>query len=306
MPDYQKLSYEYETKAVEEIQKANPDNGYYPYLQKGLEYAREATKYAELELEDSGYEIINDFFLMNVIDYAEEVANVLDDRALRDYPPYQECEMYKVNLKYRKDIVDILAFASQVYEKHIPRTEVEQYTKHKLMYHITNLCYNYWVYFDNGSSEFIGLNSIEKRPYLQLFDKLKMEGIHEIEFNRYMYFHKNTLSIERETVDEFRSKELAKVNQMRQSSQGGCYIATAVYGSYDCPEVWTLRRFRDDWLSSRILGRLFVKIYYKISPAIVKIFGKRKLFNLFWRSILDKFTSFLNTNGYSSEKYNDK
>src|SRR5699024_12626084 len=24
-------------------------------------------------------------------------------------------------------------------------------------------------------------------------------------------------------------------------SSGGCYVATAVYGSYDCPEVWTLR-----------------------------------------------------------------
>ena len=30
------------------------------------------------------------------------------------------------------------------------------------------------------------------------------------------------------------------------SSSGGCYIATCVYGSYDCPEVWTLRRFRVD------------------------------------------------------------
>ncbi|AZA83149.1 hypothetical protein C1637_19580 [Chryseobacterium lactis] len=28
-------------------------------------------------------------------------------------------------------------------------------------------------------------------------------------------------------------------------SQGACYIATAVYGSYDCSEVWILRRFRD-------------------------------------------------------------
>ena len=28
-------------------------------------------------------------------------------------------------------------------------------------------------------------------------------------------------------------------------SNGACYVATAVYGSYDCPEVWTLRRFRD-------------------------------------------------------------
>ena len=28
----------------------------------------------------------------------------------------------------------------------------------------------------------------------------------------------------------------------------GCYVATCVYGSYDCPEVWILRRFRDESL----------------------------------------------------------
>lgn len=32
------------------------------------------------------------------------------------------------------------------------------------------------------------------------------------------------------------------------SSNNGCYIATCVYGSYDCPQVWILRRFRDDIL----------------------------------------------------------
>lgn len=31
---------------------------------------------------------------------------------------------------------------------------------------------------------------------------------------------------------------------------GGCYVATAVYGSYDCPQVWTLRRFRDNTLAA--------------------------------------------------------
>ena len=32
------------------------------------------------------------------------------------------------------------------------------------------------------------------------------------------------------------------VNDYSNSNSGGCYVATAVYGSYDCPEVWTLRR----------------------------------------------------------------
>ena len=53
------------------------------------------------------------------------------------------------------------------------------------------------------------------------------------------------------------------------SSKGGCYVATAVYGSYDCPPVWTLRRFRDYTLSKNVLGRLFIKLYYAVSPTIV-------------------------------------
>ena len=30
--------------------------------------------------------------------------------------------------------------------------------------------------------------------------------------------------------------------------KNGCYIATCVYENYDCPQVWTLRRFRDETL----------------------------------------------------------
>ncbi|HIZ10458.1 MAG TPA: leucine-rich repeat protein, partial [Candidatus Borkfalkia avicola] len=44
------------------------------------------------------------------------------------------------------------------------------------------------------------------------------------------------------------------------AKKGGCYIATAVYGSYDCPQVWTLRRYRDFSLSRTAPGRLFVKL----------------------------------------------
>ena len=50
------------------------------------------------------------------------------------------------------------------------------------------------------------------------------------------------------------------------STGNGCYIATAVYGSYDCPEVWTLRRYRDNELAKTWYGRAFIHSCYAISP----------------------------------------
>ena len=87
---------------------------------------------------------------------------------------------------------------------------------------------------------------------------------------------------------------------------GGCYIATCVYGSYDCPEVWTLRRFRDDVLLHSLLGRCFVKIYYKFSPSIVKYFGKTVVFKKFFKCLLDKMVDRLGMKGFSGSKYSDK
>ena len=50
----------------------------------------------------------------------------------------------------------------------------------------------------------------------------------------------------------------------------GCYIATAVYGSYTCPQVVTLRRYRDDYLAKRLWGRAFIRFYYAVSPTLAK------------------------------------
>ncbi|MBI5237580.1 MAG: putative Ig domain-containing protein, partial [Deltaproteobacteria bacterium] len=49
---------------------------------------------------------------------------------------------------------------------------------------------------------------------------------------------------------------------------GGCFIATAAYGSYLHPHVESLREFRDRYLVTNPLGRLFVKAYYTVSPPI--------------------------------------
>ena len=96
-----------------------------------------------------------------------------------------------------------------------------------------------------------------------------------------------------------------QVEEPPKKQENGCYIATAVYGSYDCPQVWTLRRYRDNILGATWYGRLFIRIYYAISPTLVKLFGKTKWFNKMWKKRLDKKVSKLNANGVMNTPYID-
>lgn len=91
-----------------------------------------------------------------------------------------------------------------------------------------------------------------------------------------------------------------------QKHEGGCYVATAVYGSYDCPHVWTLRRYRDNTLAKTWYGRAFIKTYYAISPTLVKWFGNTKWFKNMWKPKLDRLVNHLNNIGVSSKPYYDK
>ena len=83
---------------------------------------------------------------------------------------------------------------------------------------------------------------------------------------------------------------LATINK----STGACYIATAVYGSYDSDEVLVLRRFRDEILKPTKIGRKMVAFYYKYSPYLSKKLKLNSIPSNIIKFILNRFIKFLN------------
>lgn len=111
-----------------------------------------------------------------------------------------------------------------------------------------------------------------------------------------------------DTIKKYIDK-IKKYNPTYQApkiNENGCYVATAVYGSYDCPQVWTLRRYRDYTLAETWYGRAFIRTYYAISPTLVKWFGHTGWFKKMWKGKLDRMVKNLQEQGFESTPYEDK
>jgi hypothetical protein len=98
----------------------------------------------------------------------------------------------------------------------------------------------------------------------------------------------------------FRSENLKNTYQMRAISENhetadpskkmrSCYIATAVYGDADAPEVDRLRRFRDEVLNGSRIGRRLCRIYYRFSPRMAEKMSPSGAVSRAVRRILDVF-----------------
>lgn len=68
-----------------------------------------------------------------------------------------------------------------------------------------------------------------------------------------------------------------------------CFVATAIYGDCDADEVLLLRKWRDDELIPRTLGRLFVRAYYRIGPALAAVVNRMPIIRPVLKGMLDGF-----------------
>ena len=80
------------------------------------------------------------------------------------------------------------------------------------------------------------------------------------------------------------------IHQYMVSSEG-CFIATAVYGSYGADEVLVLREFRDRELASSGVGRFTIRFYYLVSPPIAELLEVFPFAKKPTKYVLDKIVS---------------
>jgi len=86
----------------------------------------------------------------------------------------------------------------------------------------------------------------------------------------------------------------------------GCFVATAVYGDYDCTEVYVFRRLRDEVFARKAIGRATIQLYYRISPTLAAAIQDSQRARATLRALLDPLASFCTRHILESQHKQDR
>ncbi|MEZ5987647.1 MAG: CFI-box-CTERM domain-containing protein [Planctomycetota bacterium] len=78
---------------------------------------------------------------------------------------------------------------------------------------------------------------------------------------------------------------MIKVSEEKKTS--GCFVATAAYGGTEAWQVRALRAYRDQRLSKTRLGRMMIRAYYSLGPALARLIRAHPLLCKLMRGILE-------------------
>ena len=89
-----------------------------------------------------------------------------------------------------------------------------------------------------------------------------------------------------ESIEARAKGEVSHEELNLQAEDRRCFVATHLYGS-DHPNTCLLRGYRDQRLASHTTGRVFITVYYAISPYLVIAARKLPLISRFMRYFVD-------------------
>ena len=224
------------------------------------------------------------------INVLKKSISVIDDNYDSNPEKYEEQKLLIEQIS--EDLISL------VYGKFVYNSNVNDFTKNDAGYTyemFVQLCLE-WI--DSLENIINTISEPQKTVYLWKIIRKNYKFLSKDDYISYIDKTKETDEIISELDSSYQPEEVPKYE--------GCYVATCVYGSYDCPEVWTLRRFRDDKLAKKWYGRTFIYTYYAVSPTLVKWFGNTNWFKKMWRGKLDRFVYRLKKEGFSDTPYEDK
>ena len=105
------------------------------------------------------------------------------------------------------------------------------------------------------------------------------------EWERLNDIQRYLLTTDRATIKKLPGVFVEEFTVMKEPK--GCFIATEVYGSSDCPEVQSLKWYRDHRISRLPFGNLLIELYYTTSPHLVRHIHQRKRVKQVIRVALD-------------------